>query len=219
MSDPIDLPDVGYRSVEFDPVRPRATERMEGRRTETQTFGTPWWVAKYTVQILSRADFGKLDAFQMSAGDDGETFRAYDVYRPRPILEDLGVPLSGVKAGGGAFDGTATIETIVSSREIDIQGLPAGFQLSTGDYVEFREAGQSSLHRLLAAVTADVDGKATLTIAFGLDTQNFTDAAEVRFEKPSCLMQVDPGSFSGPKTRVPGDRSFSATEVFIAVEE
>lgn len=212
----IDLPDVGWREVTFDPVRPRSTARMEDRRTEAQSFGTAYWTAKFTAAQLGFADFGAMDAFLMQAGDDGEVFRAHDVFRPRPILENTGQPLSGVRAAGGAFDGTATLAAITSSRLVDITGLPAGFRLSAGDYVEFREAGQSSLHRILAAAVADVAGAVSLSIKYGLDTQYFTTAAVVRFEKPSCLMQVDAGSSPGPKSKPHGDRSFSATEVFFA---
>lgn len=212
----IDLPDVGWREVTFDPVRPRNVSRMEGRRTEAESFGTPYWTGKFTASLLGFDQFGKWDAFLMQAGDDGEIFRGYDVFRPRPILENKGVPLTGARAAGGAFDGTATLDAIVSSRLVDVTGLPAGFRLSAGDYVEFRQNGQSSLHRLQAATTASAGGAVTLSFKYGLDTQHFTTAAMVRFEKPSCLMQIDAGSGTGPKSKPYGDRSFSATEVFFS---
>lgn len=218
MADPINLPVIiGWRQCSFDPVRPRDTDRMEGRRTEAQSFGTPFWVATYEPGYLEYADYGKMDAFMMSAGDDGETFLGYDVFRPRPIRMDTGLPLSGTKAGGGTFNGTGTLNSITNSRTVVVGGLPAGFLLSVGDYVEFRMSARlRSLHRIMADATANVSGVVTLSIKYGLDTDNFTTASVVNFEKPACVMQIDPGSYSGAKSWQSRSPSFSATEVFIS---
>ncbi|UVK45375.1 hypothetical protein BPNPMPFG_000905 [Mesorhizobium sp. AR07] len=211
----IDLPDiVGWEKCSFDPVRVRTLDRMEGRRTESISMPTGWWTASYTPGFLFPVDMGKMDAFMMCAGDDGEVFRAYDPFRPRPILMNTGAPLSGVKAGGGAFDGTAVLNSITNSRTVIISGLPAGFQFSYGDYVEFRQNGLSSLHRIRLPATASSAGLVTLSIKYGLDTQNFTTAAVVRLEKPSCLMQIDPGSYDGTKSTKDRRPSFTAAEVF-----
>ncbi|TPJ83840.1 hypothetical protein FJ422_16335 [Mesorhizobium sp. B2-6-3] len=212
----IDLPDiVGWEKCRFDPVVIRSSDRMEGRRTEGVRLPTGYWTASYTPGFLFPRDMGKMDAFMMCAGDDGEFFRGYDVFRPRPILMDTGAPLSGVRAGGGAFDGTATLHAITDSRTIVVYGLPAGFQFSEGDYVELRQDSQtSSLHRIRLPATANGAGQVTLSIKYGLDTQNFTTAAVVRFEKPSCLMQIDPGSYDGTKSAKDRRPSFTAEEKF-----
>lgn len=216
MATPINLPAVKWLECNFDPQRPRATDRMEGRRTEGQTVGTPWWAATYKTGWLQEAEMGALDAFMMQAGDDGETFLGYDIFRPRPILMDAKVPLSGTKAGGGTFNGTATLNSITNSRTVVVGGLPAGFKLSAGDYIEFRmSALLRSLHRIMAAATANSSGVVTLSIKYGLDTQHFTTAAVVNFEKAACIMQIDPGSYSGTKSWQARQPSFSATEVFI----
>jgi hypothetical protein len=217
MTTPISLPNVPFVSCDFNPVRPRAIERMEGRRTESQSAGTPYWTASYKTTFLSESDMGIMDAFMMQAGDDGETFLGYDVFRPRPILMDTKVPLSGTKAVGGSFNGTAALQEITDSRTIVVEGLPAGFKLSPGDYVEIRmSALLRSLHRIMASATANSGGVVTLSIKYGLDLQHFTTEAVVNFEKPSCLMQIDPGSFSGTKSWSDRRPSFSATEVFIS---
>lgn len=211
----------GWREVTFDPVQPRSINRMLGRRTEGQTFGSPFWRASYTPVWLDRADFGKMDAFMMRAGDGGEVFRAYDPFRPRPIAMDTGAALSGTRAGGGAFDGTATLDAITSATEIVLAGLPAGFIFGPGDYVEIRESEMvTSLHRVMEAATADGAGEAALSIKYPLDTQHFTTDAVVHLEKPSCLMQIEPGSYSGAKSWDSRQPGFSAIEVFFyEVEE
>lgn len=213
----LDLPDIaGWQEVTFDPVRPRSIERMLDRRTEGLSQGTPFWVAHYTTPYLTLDEYGKLDAFMMRAGDGGEVFRAYDAFRPRPIRHDTGKPLTGVRAGGGAFDGTATLAAIVDAHTITVSTLPEAFALSQGDYVELREDGEQSLHRIMQAATANGDGIVSLSIRYALDTGVFSTAAQVRFEKPSCLMQIDPGSYKGPKSRRNRTVSFGATEVFVA---
>jgi len=217
MADPIALPAVGWKECTFDPVQPRSINRMEGRRTESQIFGTPYWRASYQATWLDKAKFGLIDAFMMQAGDDGETFLGYDVFRPRPTAMDTGNPLSGTKAGGGAFNGSAVLQTITNSRTVIISGLPAGFILSPGDYIEFRMSALArSLHRIIAPAVANSSGVVTLSIRHGLDTQNFTTASVVNFEKPSCTMQIDPDSYSGAKSWSNREPSFTATEVFIS---
>lgn len=216
MVSPILLPALPFADCEFDPVRPWDTNRMEGRRTETVS-GVAWyWTAKYRFDFLRREQLGAVDAFMMLAGGDGESFLGFDVSRPRPIAHDEGKPLSGTKAGGGAFDGQAALSGITNSRTIVVSGLPAGFRLSVGDYVEIRQSELvRSLHRITAEAVANGGGIVTLSIRYGLDTGVFSTAATVHFERPSCVMQIDPGSWSASKAMNARTPSFTATEVFI----
>lgn len=215
MADPISLPPLSWASCQFDPVDPSDTSMMEGRRTESQSFGTPYWTADFQTIWLEDQDYGLFDAFIMKASSRGSFFLGYDIFRPRPIAMNTGSPLDGVKAGGSAFNGDAVLQSITNSRQQVISGLPAGFVLSPGDYVEYRmSATQRSLHRIVEPATANVSGVVTLNVMFGLDTQNFTTAATVHFEKPSTVMMIDPGSVSAPKSWGSRTASFSATEVF-----
>ncbi|MET3925546.1 hypothetical protein [Devosia sp. 2618] len=215
----IDLPAiVGWWECLFDPVVPRDLERMEGRRTESMRFGTPYWRGSWTTTALTPAQMGALEAFAMMAGDNGEVFRAYDASRPRPIdyHTDDHAPLSGTRAGGGAFDGTATI-TGRTAFSLTVSMLPANFQFRAGDYVEVRRSASIiSLHRITADVRASASGVVTLPIRHGLDLQNFPLPLTANFEKASCLMQVDPGALSASKPLIERRASFTAQEVFFA---
>lgn len=215
----VNMPNVGYRSCEFKPIQPRATDRMEGRRTEGQKFGTPYWVGTWQTTELELVDFGRCEVFSMRAGDNGEVFAAYDPSRPRPILEDKGVPLSGTKAAGGAFNGDAVLQSISGPDLITVSGLPAVFRLSEGDYVEIRKSGAPhirSLHRVSASAVANSGGICTFPIEYGLDQQNFTLPCTVHFEKPSCLMQIDPDSYQARKELIYRNASWKGTEVFFS---
>ncbi|GHC79342.1 hypothetical protein [Limoniibacter endophyticus] len=220
MATVIELPAIrGWQAVDFDPIQPRNVDRMEGRRTEVQIYGTHYWVAQYTPGWLDERDFGKMDAFMMRAGDGLEVFRAYDPFRMRPIAwseANGNRPLSGARAGGGAFDGTATI-TSRSANSLIVSGLPALFQFRAGDYVEVRQsASVVSLHRILVDVAASTAGIVTLSIRHNLDIGVFTLPLVANFEKPSCLMQIDPGSYSARKSWSDRSPSFSAQEVFFS---
>lgn len=217
MVNPILLPALPFADCEFDPVRIWDTNRMEGRRTESVGSVQPYWKAKYRFDFLRREQMGVVDAFVMLAGGGGETFLAHDVSRPRPIAHDTGLPLSGTKAGGGAFVGEAVLQSITNTRTIVVSGLPAGFRLSVGDYVEIRQSLLvRSLHRIMAAAVASGAGVVTLSIRYGLDTGIFTTAAVVNFEKPSCIMEIDAGSWSASKAMNARTPSFTAQEMFLS---
>lgn len=211
----ITLPDIDWTECDLTPVAPRATDRMEGRRTEMQTSGQWYWTLKLTGRARKVAGFGQMDVFSMMAGDNGEVFVAYNVFRPRPIKFGGCAPLGGTRAGGGAFDGTATL-TARTAFSATVSGLPAGFPLSAGDYVEFRMSPtKRSLHMITADATANGSGVVTIAFKYALDLQHFTTAAVVNFEKPSCIMQIDPGSYSGGGPKRLPTLSFTATEVFL----
>ncbi len=216
MNAPIPLPELPWRDCEFNPIDPVSTERMQGRRTEMVSFGTPWWVASFTTNFLEPHQYGVADAFTMKVGARG-VFLAYDVFRPRPIAYDNGRPLSLIKASGGAFTGDAGLVQLVDNRTVVVSGLPAGFTLVEGDYVAFSMTPlKRSLHRVMQDAVADNAGVVTLSILFPLDLQHFTTASVVHFEKASTVMMIDPGSLSAPKGWGSRSVSFSATEMFFS---
>jgi hypothetical protein len=210
----VSLPDVIYSQANMRPVRPGDVNQMEGRRTESRVFGAPYWTLQLTAEKLTTGEAALFDAFEMDA-EDGCLIAAHDPHRPRPIAYQGSQPLSGVKAGGGAFDGDAVLQSITDPLTIVVSGLPAGFVLSPGDYVEVRKSEYvRSLHRIRSGAVANGAGVVTLSIRFFLDTQAFTVPCAVRFEKPTCLMTIDKGSLSAVRTWPNYNASFSATEVF-----
>ncbi len=210
----VSLPGITYSQSNMRPVRPGDVNQMEGRRTESHVFGTPYWTLQLTAEKLTTTEAALMDAFEMDA-EDGCLIAAYDPHRPRPIAYQGSQPLSGVKAGGGAFNGDAVLQSITDPLTIVVDGLPAGFVLSAGDYVEIRKSTYvRSLHRIRSGAVASGAGVVTLPIRFFLDVQVFTLPCTVRFEKPTCLMAIDKGSFSAPKSWPNYTASFSATEVF-----
>lgn len=211
---PIALPEIGFTSTRFDPIVTKDVSYMEGRRSEAMVSMTPYWVASYSTPTPHLSHLGEADAFMMDI-EAGETFRAFDTTRPRP-LDYLKGPLSGARAGGGPFDGTATI-TSRTVNSVTVSGLPANFQFRVSDYVEVRKSATLlSLHRLRSDVQASVGGVATLPIRMNLDVGVFTLPLVANFEKPAFLAQIDSGSWSISRQKTARGIAFSATEVFFS---
>lgn len=216
MADPISLPAIPWSQIDFMPISPASVNRMEGRRSEMQAFGTPYWTASFSTGTLLPAQSGLFDAFMMKADARGSTFLAYDVSRPRPIAMDKGKALSGTKAGGGSFNGDVAFSAVTATT-LSITGLPAGFKFSPGDYIEVRKSALvRSLHRVTEPATANSSGTVTISIMYQLDTQNFNASCTGHLEKPSCVMMIDPGSAQATKSLGSRDTSFTATEVFFS---
>lgn len=209
------FPALDFTEFDMRPVNTRVANTMLDRATETADFGTPYWrLFNAQSNHLEPDQIDEAEAFLTAASKGGNVFVCHDVFRPRPRAYGS-TPLSGTKAGGGAFDGSAELTTVTSSTEIVVSGLPAGFALNRGCLVEVNKSSTvRSLHRVMADATANGSGVVTLNIDFPLDTGVFTTAnSTIQFEKPSCLMMVDPG-WSVPKAWSARVASFSATEVF-----
>lgn len=211
---PIELPKIGFTSTRFDPIVTKDVSYMEGRRSEAMVSMTPYWVASYSTPTPHLSHMGEADAFMMDV-EAGETFRAFDTTRPRP-LDYLKGPLAGTRAGGGTFDGTATI-TARTVNSVTVSGLPANFQFRVSDYVEVRKSATLvSLHRIRADVQASAGGVVTLPIRMNLDVGVFTLPLTANFEKPAFLAQIDGGSWSANRQKTARGIGFSATEVFFS---
>lgn len=203
MSIPVyDLPDLGFEQVSFDLIVSRAANRMLGRRTETLRRGTPYWQAEYRIGWQEERGMGQADAFMRRLTSRGGVFRAYDVFRQRPI-EFAETPLTW----------TPDLTTITNPHAVVIADVASNAQFREGDYVAFRMSDLVvSLHSIEADVKASAGGVVTLSIDPALDTQHFTVAATPIFEKPYCLMQ--PSDWSATKSWSSRNPSFSAQEVF-----
>ncbi len=217
VAEPLSIPDGNIRYIEWDMelVRTRDVSMLEGRMMETADFGTPYWKLSVGTDLLRSDAADDLDFFLRQASVGGQTVVAYDRYRQRPRYYGL-VPLSGTKAIGGAFDGSATIQTITSGRQITVAGLPVGFVLRSGDLIEIRKSALArSLHYLTNDVTGTAGGTAVVQFNPPLNTNVFTTSSTVHFERPACVMILNQG-WSLPKQRQQRRATFAATEAFFS---
>lgn len=207
MADPISMPDAKVTGLPFVYVDPHATARMEERRTETVYDYAGWWKASYSLAPEQNDETGPIRAFFAHRGN----FIAHDPTRPRPVVYGQ-TPLSGTKAAGGAFDGEAAMTDLSNRAAPQISGLPSGFQLRTGDLVEFRQSiNVRSLHIIGADATADIAGLVTLSLKWPVP-EPIVQTDAVHFELPACIMKVQ--SSSEPMSPAASTFSFEAVEVF-----
>ena len=205
---------IGFEVSDLVQIVPKDVSRMEGRRVEEAMGATPYWTASYSSSILKKSQVPALDVWLMKAARPGNVFLAFDLERPRPRAHSSGV-LSGVKAvGGDPFNGAANLAAITNSQQVTVDGLPADFQLSVGDYVSFKMSEfVRSLHMITDAAVADSSGTVVLGFLQGLDLQHFGVGAVVDFEKPAAVMSVK-GNPRVPRGAGIRRVSFAAEEVF-----
>lgn len=204
MSTPVlEMLTAGIEQVSFDLIVSRNANRMEGRRTEARTFGTPYWQASYSLGYQNPEGMGRAEAWMRKLMTRGGVFKAYDVFRPRPI-----------EFGNTPLTWTPDLTSITNNgRTVAISGVAANAQFREGDYVAFKMSDLVvSLHSVSDDVKANGSGVVSLTIDPPLDTEHFTATAVPIFEKPYCLMQ--PSDWSASKSWSSRNPSFSAQEVF-----
>lgn len=208
----VTFPVLPIKDIDFDLAHLIDEARMEGRRTESAIFGQSYWKMSAETPFLTAEQRDDARAFFEEAMLPGNYFLGHNFFNERPRAYGQ-TPLSGTKAVGGAFDGTGDVDNLTSSTEIDISGLPEDFEINKGCFVEVRMSTfVRSLHRVRTAVIAGTDGSATIELVNPLDTQTFTDAATVNFEKAACVMRLT--GFKLPEGWFSRSVSFEAEEAF-----
>jgi hypothetical protein len=172
----------------------------------------PTWKAH--IQTIQRNSFDQAVLATWSAWKKSlrglKTFVAYDRAVPNPIAYLDAKAAMDIKAG---WDGTCTVTSLGASGALVLSGAPASYKASVGDRVGLEQDGHSGYYEVLEAVTADVSGVMTLTVAPFLHTTVFTTDALCRLWRPKCQFALDWNSWSDPRTGQPGSISFDAYQV------
>jgi hypothetical protein len=194
--------------------------RTRGGSMTVTDLADPFWDLTWTTGSLRASQKSELSAWWSSLRGGGKTFLAYHPGARWPAAYALEATILALtRAGGGAFNGTASITSFPDARTIAMSSagasrLPAGFQLSAGDMVSIVKPGSPnrySLHRVVEAATADGTGQILgllvepfiLTSVFAAgNTVNFIRALGEFVpdqERWSCVYGVNPSpaSFGG----------------------
>lgn len=199
-------PPEGVAAEHFEIERVDFQSRTTDGRAVGVTAGFPLWRARWSFgdQTLVatteawRAFVSRCRGVQLPwyAGDRG---------RPYPLSASDG--FDGLtRAGGGAFDGTASAWSVNADRDQPtLTGLPAGFVLSIGDYVMWKWTTSTeprrSLHRVVEAATGDGAGAITVAVEPPLPTLIPAEAV-ADLARPVCIMRLDTAETRlGEKTR------------------
>jgi hypothetical protein len=156
----------------------------------------PLWVAEYDTPPLTNLQLVEWRAWWVSLRGGIMPIYGYDPKLPYPVRYPGGVS-SLTRAGGGAFDGTATI-TAIATRSITLGTLPAGFILTAGDKIGLIHGTRRSLHMIVESVTANGSGVATVSVEPKIPTTIFSTSSTANLVRPVCRMMVVADSWSNP---------------------
>lgn len=212
LSEPFDLlSDLPGWTVQFEPLWRQELSRTAGGRTYVKDLGDPLWTLSAQSRQLSPNELDYWRA-RLNAMENGlATFWGYSMSRCYPIKYPRGTWPTGV-----AFDGEATLASVGSNnKSVSLSGLPDGYVISVGDYIQI---GEADLHMAMESAVAGLDGE---TAEFevrphiwpGVNAGD-SPATIVKVKRPACIMAIVPGSIQSqadPQTGW-GAVSFQAVE-------
>lgn len=177
----------------FDYLAPERNGRLGALRA-----GFPLWAGDWTLAAgIGPANSDEWRAFIASLEGPARLFLGREYGREHPRAYPNGFD-GMARAGGGTFDGSALAwsQAITDGRaRLSLTGLPAGFLIGPGDYVDFRWTtggeGRRSLVRTLEDATANGAGALSVDIAPAVPA--LTPALAVaHLDSPACLMRLAP---------------------------
>ncbi|WP_375458890.1 hypothetical protein [uncultured Enterovirga sp.] len=189
----------GVLSSQFEIRRFMSTNQLAGGTTQVREAAEPRWMAEFTYAPMGRAAFQQLQAWLDTLRGGLRFFLAHDALKPYPVGYGKAALLALTRAGGGAFDGTATLSSI-SATGFTLTSLPGGFALKAGDHIGLVQSGRFGLFRIVEDATASGGGAVTLTVEPRVPTNLFTTGALAHLVRPSCTMILDPASISASRS-------------------
>ncbi len=203
---PRPMPLIGPSSQYFEIERVDAMSPVADGRIEGVTLGAPRWHGRWTLSDkLMRAQSDEWRAFVGSLRGQQRSFLARDYDRPWPLSTPNG--FAGlVRAGGGAFDGSATSWSVNADRDVaTLSGQPAGLVLGMMDQVMWRwttgGVQRRSLHRIIEGGVATGSGVVAVTLDPPVPTL-VPGSAIADLDRPNCVMKLDASQTKmGERTR------------------
>lgn len=190
------MPSGGVDSQAFRIDRVDRTSPTVQGRSGGITLGLPRWRMSLTLANTTADETEEWIAFVDSLRGSQRTFLAHDLSRPYPKAFPSG--FDGLsRAGGGAFDGSATSWSINTAGDVlTLSGLPANLPLNLRDSVGFRWTTGGGARRALVRVVgpATASGAGTIT---GLSVEpplpGLVPGGAVAFlDRPDCVMRLVP---------------------------
>lgn len=146
------------------------------------------WAMRYRTQVLQERDANTFEAWFDTLRGGTRTFQAWHPLR-RYTYDYRRQGFGGLTRaiGGQAFTGTATVQSVPTSRDsVVVAGLPTSFTLRPGDMLSITYGGGLQLlHRVVALATSSAGGVATVPVEPSVVPGNPANAA-VQLERPWC---------------------------------
>lgn len=176
-------------STEFNLLWRQEQSRTAGGQTVVKDMGSPLWQMTAQSRSMKPNELDYWRARLTSLENGLKTFHAFPKSRCFPVAYP-----NGSWPTGGAFAGVGQVATIASNRKaISLSGLPAGYKVSVGDYVQI---GDKDIHMVMEPVSAGGGGVTTQFEVRPHLWPGVTAPVVATLVKPSCVMAVVPGSIS-----------------------
>lgn len=155
--------------------------------------GPTLWVASYVTGNLSQAQMTRFQAWLDAQENGGKTFWGYDFRHAYPLAYPNGFGAM-TRHGGASFDGTCTLGTVADDNvSVPLSALPDGFQFSESDKIAFDYGGARALHTIVADVTGNNSGQATVEVRPHV-RPGWEAGATVSLVRPAARMKLVPDS-------------------------
>jgi hypothetical protein len=186
---------IGVVDTSFRLVHRQEASRTAAGRTIVKDLGGPLWRAEMTTRPYRHSEAARIEAMFQSLDGAIGTFEAWDLRKCFTVHD----PSGSLNTGAVAIAALG-----VDGRSLSLDGLPAGYVMTPGDYLSFDYgAGPSrALHRIMEDAAADAAG---LTPVFEVRPHIRPGAsvnAAVRLEKPAAIMALEPDSFEASMSSV-----------------
>ncbi len=178
--------------ITFDcPEQNQESQTGQGERISA-ALAPMLWTAEVRLGVMMMAESAQFEALLDVLRATGRTFYAYDVRRRFPMADPTGSIL-----GSSA----PVIASLPNAREITISGLPAGYQLTAGDYLSFDYGGRRALHRLVSGAVASGGGVTPVFEVTPSIRAGAAVSAPVGLIRASCKATLVAGSVSKGSTK------------------
>lgn len=162
--------------------------RTAGGEQLTADLGERLWTGRVGLGRMVRTEVGRPETL-IQVVKQGRTFNVYDRRRPNPLLDPTGAILGAASVTILALGG--------DPRELSLAGLPAGYTLSSGDYLSFAYGTRQALHRVVdTTVVANGSGQTALFEVIPAIRPGAAVAAPVALKKAFCRAVMVAGSAS-----------------------
>ena len=187
--------------ISFDcPEQNQESQTGKGERMSAE-LAPMLWTAEIKLGPMMMAETAQIDTLLDVLRAAGRMFFAYDPRRRFPLADPTGSILGAA---------APVIASMPNARDLTISGLPAGYQLSAGDYLAFDYGGRRALHRLVSGGVASVGGVTPVMEVTPAIRPGAALSAPVGLIRASCKATLAAGSISKGNTRngITRDMSF-----------
>lgn len=206
MMHPLSMPELpsGIARVQFEPERVDYAAPEAGGRQGGVQAGWPLWLATFELDKVDPESGDLWRGFIARLRGRQRLFLASDPTRLYPAATPRGFA-GMVRAGGGAFDGSASAwaQNIDADGNADIglTGLPEGLVLSIGDFIGFKwdaagaaagTHGRRTMARVVVPSVVSNAGAVTVGVEPPLDMLAVPAGAIAHLDRPACLMRQIP---------------------------